>query len=102
MAHKEVLKDLRSECSCEKLEYCPLEILLEPYSERTLEQHKLVEIFKFCESNREQRDIGWAESYNRWCQDGYAKAFDNVYRDGLKHNELYPLILKFKIDNRKA
>lgn len=86
---RDIFKDLRSECSCENVEYCPLEVLLESQSERTLEQHKLIEKFKYEKSREKGNDIGWAESYMRWCKEGYAKAFAEVYQDGMKYKELY-------------
>lgn len=94
MPNKEVLKDLREECECQNVKYCPLEVLLECHSERTLEQHKCIEIFKFLRSREEDRDLGWQESYVRWCREGYAEAFAEVYQDGMKHKELYQGIMK--------
>jgi flagellar biosynthesis/type III secretory pathway protein FliH len=96
MPHKEILRDLRSECPCENLDYCPLEAIVETTqgNDRFLEQHKCIEIFKFLESRKDGKDIGWNESYARWCREGYAKAFAEVYQEGMKHKELYQGIIK--------
>lgn len=100
MPQKEILKDLRSDCSCENFGYCPLEVLLETQSDRTLEQHKCIEMFKFLESRKDEQDIGWHESYTRWCREGYAKAFAEVYNEGMKHKELYQGIIKIMESKR--
>lgn len=73
---KKALKDLRSECACEREKYCPLEALLSSMSDRVLEQHKLVEYFVYTQIRQE---ISWDEAYNLWITQGHAKKFAEIY-----------------------
>ena len=96
MPQKSVLKDLREECECENVKYCPLEAIIEATqgSDRMYEQHKVVEKFKWEESKKEGYDIGWEESYKRYVKNGMAKLFAEVYKEGMKHREIYQGIIK--------
>lgn len=81
MAHQRVLKEMREDCECQRGKYCPLEALLESMSDRVLEQHKLVEVFKYIKGERLGRDISWNKAYMLWVEEGYAKRFAEVYSD---------------------
>ncbi|CAK0762106.1 conserved hypothetical protein [Gammaproteobacteria bacterium] len=91
---REIFQDLRDECECQNARYCPLEVLLEYQSERTLEQHKCVELYKYNRGREENQDIGWQRAYTEWTSKGYAEAFAEVYKAGMKHREIYSEIIK--------
>jgi hypothetical protein len=76
MATRKALKDLRTECHCENEAYCPLEALLRTLDDRVVEQHKLVEFWKY---SILKEDISWDEAYRRWVNEGYAERFARAY-----------------------
>ena len=92
MSHREILDDICSNCG-EK--YCTLkEILLKlGSSDRELEQLKCIEILKYEESGRQDKDIGWDEATKIWVERGYAKKYSEVYTEGMKHREIYKKIM---------
>lgn len=92
MEKPEVMKDMRSDCPCEDIQYCPLEALLRTMPTRTLEQHKLVEKYKYILSEDCGRDVGWDFAYMMWADNGYASRFGQIYKDGMLHDELWQKI----------
>ncbi|PIU75833.1 hypothetical protein COS75_02310 [Candidatus Pacearchaeota archaeon CG06_land_8_20_14_3_00_35_12] len=92
MPHKEILDDICSNCG-EK--YCTLkEILLKlGISDRELEQLKCIEILKYDESGRQGKDIGWDNATKLWFERGYDKKYREIYKDGMKHREIYKMIM---------
>ena len=76
---KKAIKDLRSECSCEKEKYCPLEALLDSMNDRILEQHKMVEYYRFRLGEQGEPNLPWNDVYMRWVELGYAKKFADIY-----------------------
>ena len=87
MKLQQALEDLRSDEECSKCEYCPLAILIR-LNPRTIEQHKMVEVFKYLESEKEKKDIGWEESYSRWVSSGMAVKFANSYSEDKSFRQL--------------
>ena len=87
MNHHNLIQDIRGECECELCDYCPLEVLihLEP---RILEQHKMVEKYKYIISKRDDKSYSWDETYMSWSASGMAEAFAKIYSSELNHNEL--------------
>jgi hypothetical protein len=94
MTIENTIKDLRSECQCEHIEYCPLYELVRHSSSRLISQHKCVEKLKYLESKKTGYDIGWTQAYIMWVDLGYAKAFAEVYKEGMMHNEIYEKMLE--------
>jgi hypothetical protein len=93
--HQEILEDICGGCH----NYCLLkEIMLNELSldDRALEQMKCVEKFKFEQSERERRDIGWTEAWRAWVNEGYAKKFSEVYKSGMVHSEIWEAIFNHK------
>jgi len=88
--HREVIEDI---CECRE-RYCTLkEILMQTgLGSSQLEQIKCIEKFKYDESAKENMDIGWDLAARRWVDDGYAQIFDEVYKEGMKCNEIYSLV----------
>jgi hypothetical protein len=80
---KSTIKDLRSECACEHLEYCPLEALVKTASDRLAEQHKLVEYFKFTKHLKT-----WEDAYSLWISEKYAERFAEVYSPDKSYRQL--------------
>lgn len=90
----EIIQDIRKNCPCENFGYCPLEGIVKSHSARFLEQYKCIEAFKYNESKKLGRDIGKTEACLKWIEEGYALAFADVYKDGMKHEEIYQKILE--------
>ena len=88
MATPKVLRDMRTDCSCEKADYCPLEAMLMSQRDYILEQHKLVEFFKLIESQREGKDIGWEQAYLRWNDQGFASKYRQVYSEDKTYRQM--------------
>lgn len=59
------------------------------FSDKILMQMKCLEIYKWNESEREDRDIGWDEAMTRWVRKGYAERFAEVYDSKMEPRELY-------------
>ena len=95
MPHQEIVEDICCEECRGKTGYCTLKeiILHSGLSDRTLEQIKCIERFKWQESATAGRDIGWAESHKKWVERGYASKFAEIYRDGMSNNVLYEMVM---------
>lgn len=93
MVKKRIIEDIISD-ECEK-SYCILrEIILHSgMNDYMLEQTKCIEKFKYEESERERRDIGWEEAVKRWVDRGYAKRFREVYSEDLSFRDLYKKVV---------
>ncbi len=93
MAKEETLKDLRGDCPCSGLPYCPYEALFHSHPDKLFRQHKCVEILKW---NRQlpNTDEGWERAYDIWFKEGYAGAFAGVYNKDteLEHKQLFRAI----------
>jgi len=62
-------------------------------NDKLLEQYKCIEIFKF-ERRIGGEDNGWAEASKLWVDEGYAKRFSEVYKDGMKARKIYNAIFE--------
>jgi hypothetical protein len=96
---EEILNDLRGGCACERNSYCPSSVLLRNFSPRIIEQHKCIEVFKWIESGKQRREIGWEEAYSLWAERDYAKKFAEIYADGMKHKELFERTTGIKLES---
>ncbi len=85
---KKVIRDLREDCACAKLDYCPMAAWVENEPEKFLEQHKMVEAFKWEESKIEGREVPWKESYRRWMGRGLVARFMSVYSPKKTHEQI--------------
>ena len=74
-----------------KSDYCFFRIFLEHQhpDSRTLCQFKCIEIYKWEESEKVNHDIGLHAAGLRWCNEGWAKAFAQVYEEGASIREIY-------------
>ena len=61
---------------------------------RLYSQLKCVEIFKFDEGKRLNKDIGWNEAHMEWVVNGYAKAFADFYSEELTAEYIYQKIIE--------
>ena len=89
---RQVLDDV---CECRKLGgYCLLKelMLASGPDDRTLEQLKCVEKFKY-ERKITGNDGGWQSSLELWIKEGFAKKFADVYKPGMKYDEIYDRIM---------
>jgi hypothetical protein len=76
---KKVLEEVRQDCFCEGVKYCPLEALLNSMNGRILEQHKLAEFYRFKLGQKGKPNLTWDETYQLWVSEGLAKKFAKVY-----------------------
>ena len=90
--HKEIIEDVCDGC---KEKYCTLKeiILHSGLKDRSLEQLKCVEKFKYEKSDGEGKDIGWSRAHLLWVTEGYAERFSEVYKDGMLNGEIYNLVM---------
>ena len=91
-AHKEILEDICDDC---KGKYCILKeiILHSGMSDRSLEQLKCIERFKYEQDTNLEKDIGWSEAHLLWVNEGYAGKFSKIYKDGMRNGEIYNLVM---------
>jgi hypothetical protein len=87
-----IIDDIRADCPCSGVAYCPLEEFARHLPARTLVQHKCIEHLKYTRSTQVGRDIGWERAYEEWIRDGYAARFANIWRPDLLHNEALALL----------
>lgn len=91
MIHKEILEDLAKDCPCEdRTKWCFLRELVAHtgFSDRNVEQLRLIYDYKFMKSKEEARDIGNERAFKEFIA-LYAVKFAEVYQEGMKHNELF-------------
>ena len=93
-----LIKKMNEACSCHAEKYCLLKeiIVCSHDSPRFLVQLKCVEKFKYEESQRRGKDIGWDEAHLEWVSLGYAKKFADLYDEDLTAVELYKKIKELK------
>lgn len=94
-AHKEILEDICDDC---KGKYCILKeiILHSGMNDRSLEQLKCVDRFKYERSDKKGKDIGWSKAHSLWVNEGYADKFSEIYKNGMRNGEIYDLIMDRK------
>jgi len=82
-------------CKCD---WCLLkEISACKYSDpRFFIQLKAIEHFKYEESERQGRDIGWEEAHMLWVEQGFAKEFADFYDEELTAEDIYDKILAYR------
>lgn len=85
MAKKVTIDQLREDCDCEHIKYCPLEALLETLGDRFLEQHKLIEYWRFAVL---KEDIPFSRAYLKWVDSGLAKRFAEVYSEEKTYKQM--------------
>tara|TARA_Y100000310_G_C20657442_1_gene802735 strand:- start:176 stop:517 length:342 start_codon:yes stop_codon:yes gene_type:complete len=95
--HREVVEDV---CGCEGGNYCILRelIIAGGPDDRTLDQMKCLEIFKFereIKGSKNDED-GWEKASKLWVAEGYAAKFSEVYdqhHNYLKVKGMYNMIM---------
>lgn len=95
MPHKQIIEDIcNGDCPAGKGEYCTLrEILLHSgIPDRTLEQLKIVEVWKYLRGKTEEREITWGMAWQDYTDQGFAVKFSEAYKDGMKFKEIYRLV----------
>jgi hypothetical protein len=91
MIHEEILEDLAKDCPCNgKKKWCFIKELIihTGFSDRQAEQSRLFYDYKFMESKKEDKDIGDERAFKEFIAQ-YGKKFDEVYKEGMKHDELF-------------
>lgn len=90
----DVLEEICDSCP-RKEEYCLLKEMIahSGINDKTAIQFKLVEKFKYEESERQQRNIGWQDAWKLWVERGYAKQFTTSYHWSKPYKRLYREIM---------
>ena len=93
--YRRLLDDIGAEY-CKAGTYCIFkEFLVAAHpSRRLLVQLKACDAFKYTESEKAGKDIGWQETLKRWVDQGWAAKFGEVYREDLAPREAYRLTMK--------
>jgi len=88
--NQEVLEDLMQDCPCNHTQWCfPRELVKHlSVAERGVEQTRLVYTLKFLMSRKAKNDVGIVAAKNEWIEGGYAKLFREIYKPGMKHEDL--------------
>lgn len=91
-----LIKKLNEVCSCKDNKYCLLKeiIVCSHQDPRFLVQLKCIEHFKYEESEKEKKDIGWEEAHIRWVAGGHAKTFAEHYDEDMDIDIMYKKIIK--------
>ena len=84
----DIISEIRTDCPCCQIAYCPLAEFVRHLPERTLVQHKCIEVYKWKLGQELGRDIGWPEAYNLWIESGEAEIFARAWCEGMTHNEV--------------
>lgn len=67
---------------------------LSSYDDRTLSQIKILEIHKYLLSRKDNREYTWKEASIHYVDNGFAKAFAEVYNPEISSIEIYKGIEK--------
>ena len=102
MKYEEALQELSCD-ECSKA-YCFLKFVLKHHQvdRRVLVQLKCIEKFKYEESFVEGRDLGEEESTFRWIDNGYAKAFSEVFSENKGFEQIYRETVSLVNDSSQA
>jgi hypothetical protein len=86
----ETLQDLISDCPCDHNKWCFLREIIKHtgLGDDAAEQIRLVYTHKFLMSLQAGRDVGEQAAWESWIADGFAKRYREIYKDGMKHEEL--------------
>ncbi len=92
---KDYLSLIKELCPPECQGYCFFKVYFEitHLDERTLIQMKCLEIFKYEEGERVNKDIGWDAAILLWVERGHAKRFAEVFNENLSVKENYRLVV---------
>ena len=90
----ETFLDIIKDCPCDPSKWCFLKEVIRHtgLSDFIVEQIRLVYTLKFLMSKQAGKDVGEEAAWDSWINDGYAKRFREIYKPGMKHEEL-----KYKI-----
>jgi hypothetical protein len=94
-SYKDILDDITCDTCANR--YCILkEVLLRMQhpDSRSMLQIKCVDKFKYEKSETAGKDIGWDKAFDQWCDEGYAKAFADVYEPDITLEKIYSAVLK--------
>lgn len=94
MLHEYILDDLSKDCPCNgNGKWCFLRELIAHtgLKDRDAEQLRLIYDYKYLKSEEEGKDIGRKRAFTEFIK-LYAKKFDKIYKEGMRHDELFELL----------
>jgi len=99
--YKDLLEDVCSE-NCEPNHYCILkEFLISSHpSPRLIMQLKCIDKYKYEQSKKCEKDIGWDGAIAKWVEDGMAERFAKFYDEKSKLIHLYKKIMDRSIGQK--
>jgi len=85
-----LIRKINEVCDC-KDKYCLLKeiIVCSHQDPRFLVQLALIERFKYNQSEKAGKDIGWETAHLDWVCNGYAKTFSELYTEDINIDILY-------------
>ena len=90
--NKSLLKELCGDCN---KDYCFIQELIlhdSKYSNRLVTQMKLIEIYKWEQSQITRTELSWSETMSKWAESGLAAKFAEVYKEELSYKEIQRLL----------
>lgn len=89
------IEDVIKDCCPHPHEYCFLKEIVKlcGINDRVLEQIECIEKFRYERNQQNMGDMDLDEARILWEKEGFAKRFAEVYKEGIKNNELYGLIM---------
>lgn len=96
MSINKKIEKLIDQLGCEGCKYCfwkqfAKSVSLNPYN---IVQLKCIEKFKWEESEKEKKDIGWNEAGFRWIEKGYAEKFEKCFNENKSFKKIYQEIVE--------
>ena len=87
-----------------KGDYCFFKLIFKhcKVDQRIIVQIKCLEKFKYEKSEEAGEDIGRVDALMKWCDLGYAEAFDKIYNSDLKFSEIYEKVVKSVISQNAS
>lgn len=89
---KTLLKELCGDCN---KEYCFIQELIlhdAKYSNRLVVQMKLIEVYKWEQSQITNTELSWSETMTKWSESGLAAKFAEVYKEELSYKQIQILL----------
>ncbi|MFA5071694.1 MAG: hypothetical protein WC511_05040 [Candidatus Pacearchaeota archaeon] len=100
MLSKEILEDLAKDCPCNLNAWCFFRdwVLSGGLDDRMAEQVRLMYDYKYLLSREKDdgTDVGKDFAFMDFSLKGYTKKFAEIYKPGMKNDELFELMFGFK------
>jgi hypothetical protein len=99
---EETLRDLLKDCPCGLKQWCLSREMIMDMFDDVAEQIRLVYTLKFFMSEKAGYDVGKKAAWDLWINGGFAKKFREIYKEGMKQEDLEREIFKKDNDEKKT